>query len=56
MDIVDRGVDALVKLEPALKGKESQVAAILVMTLIEKAREDGQTIAMAQMHPPENRY
>jgi len=44
-DVVSRGVEAMVRLEPALRGKESQIAVILVTALIEKAKEDGRPIA-----------
>jgi hypothetical protein len=43
-DIVDKTVDALVELEPALKGRESLLAVIIVKALADYLRERGEFV------------
>lgn len=41
-DAVDRAVNAMVRLEPSLKGRESQVAVIVVAAMADYLKERGE--------------
>jgi hypothetical protein len=43
-DAVDRAVTAMVQLEPTLKGRESQVAVIVVATMADLLKERGEFV------------
>ena len=43
-DVVDKTVDALVELEPALKGRESRLAATIVTALADYLKERGEFV------------
>ena len=48
-DAVDRAVDATVRLEPSLKGRESQVAVIVVTAMADLLKERGEFVATPVM-------
>ena len=41
-DVVERTVDAMVRLEPSLKGRESKLRVIIVTALAEYLKERGE--------------
>jgi hypothetical protein len=43
-DAVDRAVNAMVRLEPSLKGRESQVAVIVVTAMADYLKERGEFV------------
>jgi hypothetical protein len=53
-DVVARTVDAMVRLEPRLKGRESQVAVIVVAAMADLLKERGEFVATAVMKSKPN--
>jgi hypothetical protein len=53
-DAVDKAVEAMVRLEPSLKGRESQVAVIVVAAMADLLKERGEFVATAVMKSKPN--
>jgi hypothetical protein len=43
-DAVERAVDSMVKLEPSLKGREAQVAVVIVAAMSDFLKERGENV------------
>jgi hypothetical protein len=53
-DVVARAVEAMVRLEPSLQGRESQVAVIVVTAMVDLQKERGEFVATAVMKSKPN--
>jgi len=45
-DAVTRAVDSMVKLEPSLKGRESQIAVVIVTAMADLLKERGEFVGV----------